>query len=448
MTMKLLDLYRSLLLTGGLVSSEDGYVSVHMPGGEKTPAVLKGKRLVLPTTEHLRKPMGEERIAFHPLSENILRGESEVLGYLRQAINMRLNLVFGSLALELMQIATSPAEHAKLNPDQSEFLSRVKNADEKTYAVLGKLMQAMPIAQTQKAFVSIYLKRSGTVEGKRYARVGVVSFPLYQELLKAETTHEVYGVKMRVKDRETLLALLEYMVPSIADAQAHHQGSDSKVAPYLDALMKALMVAAGPLNDLIALFRNQLANPEDLQFEDQWVEAFENLEAMIPQIRAIPMQAGNEGSSSGAEGTSGSAAPAAQAAPQQPVFAATAAAQQPAQSVYQQPAYQGQPMYQQPAPVQQPAGPVKTANGLDFNSVLASNPALAYQVGAVGAPGYGAQQAGPLAARTPRWAQGGGFGAPQPAMGGFPNQAPAGYAQPGYPGFQSGWGGNRGGFGI
>ena len=38
-----------------------------------------------------------------------------------------------------------------------------------------KLMAAMPSDQTQQAFCSIFLKRTGTVGDKRYSRVGVVS---------------------------------------------------------------------------------------------------------------------------------------------------------------------------------------------------------------------------------------------------------------------------------
>lgn len=452
--MKLLDLYKSILATANMTTTADGFISMQL-GDASKPATLKGKRLVLPSPEHLANPNWKDRVAFHPMSENILRGESDVLGFFRQALNIRLNYTFGALAYELLTIATSPGMHAKLTPDQSEFLSRVKNADEKTLAVLLKLMDAMPANQTQKQFVSIYLKRAGMVGGKRYSRVGVVSFPLYQDLKKSTT--EVYGVKMRVKDRESLMALLEYMVPDIGEAEQHMRGSDSPVAPYLDALMKSVLVVASPLNDLIELFKNQLDKPETLAFADEWVETFENLGVMVNEVRSVPMLAGNEGTTAKGDSTAQpiDVAPApVQAA--QPAFAPAPAPVAPAPAPFYpgQPAagyvapgghpgypYQPQPGHFVPAP---PPGPVKTERGLDFESVLRSNPALAQQVGGVGGGGfYQPQHQQPQGPRQPRWA------APTASFGTL-GQGSGGYMVNGQPQWGGGtvgsqWGGNQGG---
>lgn len=407
--MKLLDLYKALLKTASFTVTEDNFVSRLLPDGKVIPATIKGKRLVLPTQEHLANPM--DKVVFHPLSENILRGESAVLEEFRSSLNIKLNVTIGMVAYQLLRIATSTGTHAKLTPDQSEFLSKVKHADEKTLEVFRKLMKAMDLTQSQKAFVSIYLKRGGLVHGKKHGRVGVVSFPLYDELAKGG--HEIYGVKLRVKDIDSLKALFEYMIPNIGKKEAHNRGSDSDVAPYLDSLMKAFMTVAGPLNDLVELFHNQLDDPkegddedgptvsETLRFEDSWVESFDNLATMVPEIRLIPVQAGGEGAPSK---TAATPAPHATHAP--------AASPLPAALMNPQ-GFQPQPAQPWPsAPVHAPQGPVKTARGgLDFDSVLRSNPALAAATG-----GY-------------------------PQGGGFPQQQRAGFgAQP----QQGGWNQNQG----
>ena len=208
--MKLIPLYESLLATADMASTADGFISRKV-GGKSTPATINGKRLVLPTHEHLCNPKPAEQIIFHPLSENILRGESIVVEDFRKAINIKLHYTIGVLAYQLLTIATSTAEHSKLNPDQLEFLSAVKNADEKTLESFQKLLRAMSVDQTANTFVSIYLKRGGVVEGKKYSRAGIVSFPLFEELCKDDT---VYGVKLRVKDKDTLINLMQYIFPS------------------------------------------------------------------------------------------------------------------------------------------------------------------------------------------------------------------------------------------
>jgi hypothetical protein len=450
--MKLLDLYRSILDAAKLVTTEDGFVSMKL-ADESKPALVKGKRLVLPTREHLSNPDWKNRVAFHPLAENVLRAESEVLGFLRQAFNIRANYTFGLVAYQLLTIATSPAEHAKLSPDQVEFLSKLKNADEKTLQVLQKLMQAYPATSS---FVSIYLKRTGQVAGRRYARVGVVSFPMYKDL--KSNAPEVNGVKMRVKDREALIALLEYMVPTIDEADENNRGSDSQLAPFLDALMKAVLVVAGPLNAVIELFRNQLEDPDELLFNDEWVETFDNLGVMKDEIRMIPMQAGNEGAVSKTEELppGPAAAPAPFSAPAAPA-APAATGPQPgslahhfygspppvqAQPTYVAPGYPGGPApYGAPsgfpathgAPA--PAAPVHTGRGVDFNSLLATNPALAATVGAVGMQPGMMMGGMPQQQRQPSWA------APQPGM--YQPMQPMGYQPMGYqpqyqPGYQPG----------
>lgn len=427
----LLDLYRSILKTADMVVSDDGYVSVVI-GDETKPAMVKGKRLVLPTPDHLKNSDWSDRVVFHPLSENILRGESQVLEMFRNVLNIKMNTVIGTLAYQLLTIATSTGEHSKLTPDQSEFLSYVKNADEKTIQILEKLMMAMPANQHQKAFVSIYLKRSGTIAGKRHSRVGVVTFPLYEELTKG--TGEVYGVKLRKLDREALIKLLEFMIPGIEKAESHNRGSDSTVAPYLDALMKAVMAVAGPINDIVTLFENQLEDSATMMFEADWVESFENLAAMVPEINTIPMQAGNDGAPAK---TAQPAAPAPAATPSAPAPAPAQAGPLPAwmmnntapPPISANPAsgyYNPNVGWAPPAGQQPPStGVVKTQNGADFDSILRNNPALA----AAPTPGY------------PQPQQAGWGGAP--ARASFGNPAPAPYGAPAYGGYNTFGGGGR-----
>ena len=61
--MKLIDIYKSILSTAGYVVDAEGYVSVNnelFTGEANQPAIIDGKRLVLPTDEqdqHQEEPL-------------------------------------------------------------------------------------------------------------------------------------------------------------------------------------------------------------------------------------------------------------------------------------------------------------------------------------------------------------------------------------------------------
>lgn len=457
MKMDLLEFYQALLKTAGMTVVDEDYVSLQA-GKDKIPAMINDKRLVLPTKRQLRSLDFENQVVFHPMSENIMHGESEVLAYYRECLNSRLNLVFNMLMLELTQIAASPSQHATLDPDQAEYLSRVKEADEETFTRVAKLANAIDGTDPRRSIVWIFLKRSGAiVDGRRYSRGSVVNFPLYEEIVRVEKgtdkNRAVYGVSMRVKDLHVLKALLEYMMPNINRPETLVYGTDATTAPFLESLLQAVKRVAGPLNDLVALFGDQLTNAEKLQFENSWVEVADNLGVLREQANAIPMQAGNEG---GVTDTPADTATASRPAAG-PAFAATPQQANPTAA----PGFRQQvgvhPQAQQNAT--QAPQIVKTADGIDFNSVLQANPVLNYvlnaQVGMM--PGMGGQMQ-MQGQRQPRWSQPGhpmyNSGMPGPAMqpqgqmfpgGGYPGQG--GFPQPGMQGGQGNFGFPNRGFG-
>ena len=399
---KMIPFYEALLETAGLTVTSDGCVSIKTSKDSK-PMTMKGKRLVLPTREHQSNPSPDTKIMFHPLVENVMRGESDVFERFRMAINGRMNVVFGTIVHTLLQLGTSQAEQHKLTPEQSEFLSKVKNADEKTLIALKKIMDSLSATQHQKLFVSIFLKRGGTVGDKRYARVGVVHFPFYNELKKGDP--ELHGVKLRVKDREALIGLLDYILPEQDIAGVYNRGSNSTLAPSIDALMQAVKAIAAPLNDLIVRFEGIL--PDNLLINADWVEQLDNLDndrELLAEIRSTPMQPGNEGTVPGTEAEKQQQAANTQTAfttpagsSQQQGAPVVLGAQRPATPP---PATPGWPAATAPAPASSSA-PVRTSSGgTDFEALVRSKPALQQAVGWGGSHGWNPGQAWQQAAPT------------------------------------------------
>lgn len=389
---KMLKFYEAVLDAAGLTVTTDGCVSIKTSKDSK-PLTMKGKRLVLPTREHQANPSPDTKVLFHPLQENVMRGESEVFERFRMAINGRMNVVFGTIVHTLLQLGTSQAEQHKLSPEQSEFLSKVKNADEKTLAALKKIMDSLSATQHQKLFVSIFIKRGGTVGDKRYARVGVAHFPFYNELKKGE--NELHGVKLRVKDREALIGLLDYILPEQDIAGVYNRGSNSTIAPSIEALLLTVKAIAAPLNDLISRFEGIL--PENLLVNADWVDQLENLDELLPEIRSTPMQAGNEGTVPGTEAEKQQQVTQTQTAFNAPAGASTQgaagvtlAAQRPATPP---PATPGWPAAQPSVPASSSA-PVRTATGgTDFEALVRSKPALQQAVGYGSSHGWNPGQA-------------------------------------------------------
>lgn len=298
--MTLLKLYEEILKTGMMTVDENGLVSqpksFEEDGTQVTePTLIEGKRLVLPVQEHINHPDRENKIIFHPLNENALQGESAVISKLKTMCSVAVNMAIFSLLREFMSLALSTEMHKKLSPDQSEILSILKNMDEKSEKDFIKIiLNGMKKHGSENLFFKVFLKRGGTVMGKKYSRVGVVSFPMYEELCNAGGEH--FGVSLRKKDQGVFKALMEYILPKISEEHAYDQGSDDFTAPYLDALMQSIASVASDINRKCKEFEGLFEHPNRCKVSLTWQKEFMDLSQFQSEIRRIPAQPGNQGS--------------------------------------------------------------------------------------------------------------------------------------------------------
>jgi hypothetical protein len=385
MTPTLIDVYRQLLKTANLTVTADNMISGTLLG-ETEPVLVEGKRLVLPTDE-FQAADKSEIVLFHPLAEQITRGSSPVLDKYRALLVHHLDMVASLQMKHLLRIASTAELHKDLSPDQSEFLSFVKEADEKTMELLEKVLDVMEMGQTARQPVSIFLKKTGTLAGKRHKRVGVVSFPLWQELQKPE--QDIWGVACRKKDKETLTALLEFMFPQIGEPEAYNRGSDSGIATNLHALMQAALAVIEALNDITQTFDM----PGKFLIDTDWQETFMNLSVLQAEIWRVPPQAGNEGVPWDEPQPAASVTSTAVTRMETHLESTRRPFTDMKARVASQPAVNsGVSVQSRPE-----AGLEYTKDGLDFSSVIRANPALA---------NTGAPQVQPSAPpQTSQWAQ-------------------------------------------
>lgn len=287
--------YKHLLATGRMRADNEGFVSKKSTSKEDgwEPAIVEGKRLVIPTANQTALADTENRMYFHPLCESALKGESATLQRLRRAFAVGLNYSMAMTFSSLIELAASHADHAKLDPDQSEILSPLHDSNADTAVNFLKIVRAATIANGAEAsLVQIYLKRNAVVGGANFARGATVSFPVYEELLKNE--EKVFDVKLSKKDRATLIALFEYTLPGIKEG-LYNQGSNSDVAPYLDSLLKAVGKIGANLNHYSAMYKLESV-VEDIEVPLGWYDDSKNLDVFLPEIRRIPQIGFDSGS--------------------------------------------------------------------------------------------------------------------------------------------------------
>ena len=466
--MEILTLYKAILESLNVLPDKDGLLSFHYQG-QTFPAIVDDKRLTLPTPELLRAGDWTNLQPFHPLSENLLRGESAVLKKTKAIMNLRLSQVIMDLMKQFVTLGADTSKHAKLSPKAQELLSHIPEVDEKSEQAIDKIIDASDWEGPNR-FMSLYLKRGGTLQGRKYHRLAVVSFPILEQFDNDD--HTVFGVKLRKKDFVAFKSLLLYILPDAEDLETYSAASSSLVAPYFDALLHAFANVAEQLNKIVHTHRKQLDNADELQIPLAWLNEIDDL-AKYRDL--IPPLAGNDGDLIGGSEEapapprpvpsiiSGGPAP---ARVQQEVKKEEPKAPSPFNTDFnRQPAVPFTPAPAPAAPAAAPAAPSTveirhTKRGVDFNSVLEARQRTAF----VPTPGF----QGPVPPQAlPAWAAPPMPANPQPSAGGYagfhrgiPMSSPGygyghgaptvgrGYAPTpsygsGYGGGFSGWGGNQ-----
>ena len=372
---KLIQFYRDVLDMAGLAVDNEDMVKTNL-SEEPMPAIIKvngdSKRLILPTDKRLKSTDWNSCIAFHPLNENpfLKQGESKVGEFIRRAIIYRVNIVAHCLMDNILELSIAPALHKKLNPAQLQLMTLTKDADQKTYDNYVKIAEKLGVTNTRDNFASLYSKKQGVIDGVKYARVGVWSFPLYQALVKS--TGDVFGVKVRKKDLETYKALMEFIIPNIANEAEYMVGSNNQMSPYTDSLLRSTAKVVLQLNRVTdLLFKGKTFAPADqaeglhqyLTFNTNWIDITNDISQLEKEVRMIPIQDNQVDTvpqaATPTQTNNVQATPAMQPVQAAPAVANTGAPMYPNQPVMTppvqapQPVVQQQPMYPQQQQVQQ-----------------------------------------------------------------------------------------------
>lgn len=290
--MKLLQLYEALLQTAGFTVSEDGAVSTVLTGKEE-PTLISGKRLVIPTRQQQMVGDFSNRVMFHPMAENIMKGETTAMSRFRTALNMRINLTVAALLGQLAHIASSTELQAKLDHSQTHYITGVDKSDDKTELNIVKLISNMDIADASTNFVRLSIKRSAVLNGNKHIRGCIVDFPLLNELKAALESgkYTVQHTKLRKQDVVNAIALLEAILPRAneTDEDAYSVGVNTTTAPTVEALMLSIYKLVKDLNKVVSLFFEKGTDEYNaFHFRTDWYKHIKNASDYAVEIRTIP----------------------------------------------------------------------------------------------------------------------------------------------------------------
>lgn len=208
-----------------------------------TPSAVEVDDVPLPIYFPLKNIVEEydssKYVVFNPAMENITLGDSLILRVIRFRAEYIVRMLLSTAITFLVDLAATTSRHATLNPDQTEILGLLSEANKSVRDKVVAVMRKMGEPNSPANLVNMYLRRGDQagIGKKKYSRVCVVRFPIMEFADKDAT--EIYGVQMTAKSRAALFTLLRYILPDIDKEDGYSAGNNDMYAPGLCAVMSA-----------------------------------------------------------------------------------------------------------------------------------------------------------------------------------------------------------------
>jgi hypothetical protein len=194
----------------------------------------------------------------------------------------------------VLSLAVDNSAVSQLNPSQIEWLKCANGTDETTLKNWKSIMRRIDPTTPNRA-ITIFLKRGAELgDGHKFARIAIVNFNLYNELL--ERSNQVYGVRVRKSDINVLVNIFEAIFEHINVQDHYSRGSDSNVSPYLLAMIEAVDAVIKPLNKVNWMFRKPFKQLKsyDLHREADFMKEFKNVMQYRDVLPFMPLNDGDD----------------------------------------------------------------------------------------------------------------------------------------------------------
>lgn len=298
MTIQKVDIINELyvpVLKSLYITEKDGVLVRKFLGTERQVTADK-REIVLPHQHLLTNFDNDHQIAFHPLSENVARGESTIQSYLKLLVTLHASSALLTLSSALATIASDKALQEDLNSEQIEILKVLPRADTKFRNILDNSLGKVDMKTIR--LVNIYTRRNGKLNDSNYIRVTHVSFPLLDELRDPEKSAVWSAKEVRKRDLEDLPKLFDYILPGWNEPDFYSASSDNMHAPSFQSLMMAYAKIMTPIVSICKKFRSVFDRVPDFEHFSDMITSFdyvENLKLLDRYVNVIPPLDGNIG---------------------------------------------------------------------------------------------------------------------------------------------------------
>ena len=274
--MEIIEFYTDVLKSFGATVTEDGQVI----SPNNKPLEIKGKKLVLPTRERLKKNDWSETWPFHPMCEDAVMGQSALIHWLSKTTKIALTVAITQIVSLVLETAARPElqEQAK-DPKLVDILGSCKGAKASTLTCWNRIVTK--INDSEVELLHIALNRGGTIDGEKYHRVCKVHFPMLDD---NDDDGLLCGVKVSKTDKAAILGLLRYVLSDVTWVF----GSNDTV-PYFHSLMSMYASFIKRYN----FFAKVLKRISDFKVKStDWILELNDLRQYLNKI---PKLSGNEG---------------------------------------------------------------------------------------------------------------------------------------------------------
>lgn len=269
---------------------KDGRCMLIHPDDSRQEAVVNDKPLYVPVKGTLDGGMIDKVQHFHPLCESLARKTpSPVIEYMKTVAKRNIGIYTKVIMEKLMTVACNPDLQDELPAATTGYLKKVPNATEK---MLKKLETLITKAIRKNKFVNVYCRSGGKYDGEPVTRLCTIRFPI-MEMVANDDCQSLKVSFSSKRERETILALMEYAIPGGRDHLTYSAGSNSQVAPFFEAFLLAYGKITAQLNSLIKRHGSSM----DLQLDTFKVDVLKQIDRLpeFYEYSRIPSLSGNEG---------------------------------------------------------------------------------------------------------------------------------------------------------
>lgn len=270
---------------------------VRYSDNDRTPILVDGRRLALPTERHRRNP-NDETILLHPLAENTVADLSPVMKEIVRLGSINLNILFATFGVEIIQLASDTGRQNNLTDNQIDLIAKLKSckssAEKNVAKIAGDLMTDYTMKNQTTGFIQLGLMRGRNYRGEKRHRACSVSFPMYERLLHDQTVPKAQArFDLTGDERNTLIELHEAMFPAVSEAEAYGYAevTNRTIAPFFVTYAMTYAQLAGEFR---ARYKTlQGAVPFQAQDEPpllDWVQDIQNTDILLKWANGIPDQ--------------------------------------------------------------------------------------------------------------------------------------------------------------